>query len=267
MANIQDENNNTPKNFFVQSLDRALKIINLISDEGNKGMTLMEISSQVELPTSTVYRLLHNLLRWNYVSLNNEGQYYLGLAFLTLGNQVSEKLDLVNVARPFLTDLNEKCGETIYLSVFDEVHNSALYVDKRPGKGNIRLVSTIGNRNGVYCSATGKALLFCTAERDIRSILSKVDIVAKTRNTITDVDRIIHDIKESRKRGYAMDLEESEYNVACIAAPIISNDRTVVAAVSISGLVPNITHPIRFDEFKLMLLDTATRISQALGMN
>lgn len=266
MKKEQEKNNNTQDIFYVQSIDRALTLIDVISEQDNRGLTLVELSSITKLPTSTTYRLLNNLLRWDYVSLSDDGKYYLGLVFLKLGCQVSESLNLVNFCAPYLTDLNEKSGETIYLTIYDKVQNNGLYIDKRPGKGNIRLVSTVGAHNGVYCSASGKALLFSRTESEIRDILSKIEIVKKTNNTITDIDEITNEIIESKKRGYALDIEESEYNVACIAAPIIGRDGLVVAAVSISGLVSNIVSPRRFDELKNMLIETSEQISQQLGM-
>ena len=252
--------------FYVQSIDRALSLINIISAQNNRGLTLAELSSMADLPTSTVYRLLSNLLRWDYVALSDDGKYYLGLIFLKLGHQVSENLDLVKFCRPYLDRLNEKSGETIYLTIYDKTQNNGLYIDKRPGRGSIRLVSTVGAHNGFYCSASGKALLFDRTEDEIRSILSKIQIIKKTKNTMTDIDEIVNEILKSKARGYALDIEESEDDVGCIAAPIIGSDGSVVAAVSIAGLVSNIITPRRLDELKDMLLETTKQISRELGM-
>jgi DNA-binding IclR family transcriptional regulator len=124
----------------------------------------------------------------------------------------------------------------------------------------------VGAHNGVYCSASGKALLFDRTEDEIRSILSKIQIIKKTKNTMTDIDEIVNEIIKSKARGYALDIEESEDDVGCIAAPIIASDGSVVAAVSIAGLVSNIISPRRLDELKDMLLETTKQISLDLGM-
>lgn len=267
MTSNKKERGSNQDTFFVQSIDRALNLVDTISKNGNTGMTLLEISSCVELPTSTVYRLLQNLLHWKYVSLDEKGKYFLGLAFLGLGRQVSEGASLVRIAKPYLDSLNEKSGETIYLSVFDEEQNNSLHIDKRSGRGSIQLIPTVGAHNEIYCSANGKALLYKSTGCEIRAILSKVEIVKKTKNTITDIDTIIEEILLCQKNGYAVDIEEGEYNVACIAAPVLENNGKVAAAVSISGLVPRIMPPQRFEILKGMLLDTTNSISKELGYN
>jgi len=250
--------------FYVQSIDRALRLINIIAEEGNRGLTLMELSSIVGLSFSTVYRLLQNLLRWHYVSLHKDGKYFLGLSLFLLGSQVNEIMGLVNIAKPHLNNLNEQCGEIIYLATFDDTQNNVLYIDKRSGKGNIRLVSTVGTHNGIHCSANGKALMFNKSDEEIRNILLKTKITKKTNNTMTDIDQIIAHINDSKKRGYAIDIEESEYNVACLASPIMMKDGTIIAAISISGLVQTITPPLRFDELRKMLLETSKMIPRDL---
>jgi len=83
---------------------------------------------------------------------------------------------------------------------------------------------------------------------------------------MTDIDEIVNEIIKSKARGYALDIEESEDDVGCIAAPIIASDGSVVAAVSIAGLVSNIISPRRLDELKDMLLETTKQISLDLGM-
>jgi DNA-binding IclR family transcriptional regulator len=219
----------------------------------------------VGLHASTAYRLLQNLLKWNYVFLRQDGKYFLGYAFLMLGRQVQNGIDITGIAKPFLDKLSQESGETVYLAIFDRASNSSLYIDQRHSNGNIRLASTVGAHNGIYCSAIGKALMFRHSDDEIREILSNVELVAKTKNTITTVDDVVREINASRVRGYSIDMEESEYNLACIATPIYDYDGHVSAAVSLSGLVNNIIPPQRFEQHKDKLLRIGAAISRELG--
>lgn len=251
--------------FYVQSVHRALRIIDTISHNDNKEATINSLSGELQLHPSTVYRLIQNLISMKYISEVKPGQYRLGMAFLRLGEQVHQSIDLVNIAKKHLLRLNELTKETVYLAIYEQKTHKVLYVDKLEGHGNIKLVSSIGRHNGIYCTANGKAILSGFDEKTIRNILDKTDLVAKTDFTITDPDRLIQEIHAVSVRGYALDIEESEYNVACIAAPIRDFSKKNIASVSISGMVKNITCVENLQYFSELVIETAENLSYDLG--
>lgn len=91
--------------FFIQSINRALTIVDAISKSKDRGLTLTEISERVDLHISTVYRILQNLIAWNYVKEDEDGGYILGFELITLGNAAKNNIGLQNLAHPYLIEL------------------------------------------------------------------------------------------------------------------------------------------------------------------
>lgn len=249
--------------FYVQSVHRALSIVDAISRNDNRKMNLSALSKKLQLHPSTVYRLLQNLIDLEYISEDSPGQYCLGMAFLKLGQQVHQSIDLVNIAKKHLLKLNEQTKETVYLAVWDKKANQILYIDKLNGLGNIHLVCSIGTRNLLHCTANGKALMADLDDKAILDVLSRTEMAAKTRFTITDPESFVRQVRSVSLHGYSQDREESEYNVACIAAPIRDYSSGIVASVSVSGMVSDIHH--HFQRFASLVMDTAKDISYDLG--
>lgn len=251
--------------FYVQSVHRALSIVDAISHNDIRQMSLSALSKKLQLHPSTVYRLIQNLIDLEYISEVSPGQYCLGMVFLKLGQQVHQGINLVSIAKKHLQKLNEQTKETVYLAVWDKKANQILYIDKLEGLGHIQLASFIGSRNRIHSTATGKALMADFDDKAILDVLSRTEMVAKTRFTITDPEKFVQAVHNVSLHGYGLDKEESEYNVACIAAPIRDYSSGIVASVSVSGMVNNITGQENFRRFISMVMDTAKDISYDLG--
>lgn len=251
--------------FFIQSINRALTIVNAISKSKDKGLTLTEISERVDLHISTVYRILQNLVAWDYVKEDEDGRYILGFELITLGNAAKNNIGLQNLAHQYLVELGNLSGETIYLSIFDEINNSVMYIDKIENKGNIRLAAGIGTRNRIHSTANGKVLVSGFTDEKIRNILKHTGMNANTSFTITDPERFLDEIKKVRERGYATDDFENEPGVKCVAAPIFDYRKKVIGSVSISGVVSSIIPESIEEKHITLLLNTTERISKELG--
>jgi len=251
--------------FFIQSINRALTIVDAISKSKDKGLTLTEISERVDLHISTVYRILQNLIAWNYVKEDEDGGYILGFELITLGNAAKNNIGLQNLAHPYLIELGNMTGETIYLAIFDEINNSVMYVDKIDNKGNIKLAAGIGTRNQIHSTANGKVLVSGFTDEKIKSMLEHTGMHANTPFTITDPEKFLNEIRLVRDRGYAIDNLENEAGVRCVAAPIYDYRKKVVGSVSISGVESNVTIEAIENKLKPMLLSTTGNISKELG--
>jgi len=251
--------------FFIQSINRALTIVDAISKSKNKGLTLTEISDRVDLHISTVYRILQNLIAWNYVKEDEDGGYILGFELITLGNAAKNNIGLQNLAHPYLVELGDMSGETIYLAILDEINISVMYIDKIDSKGNIKLAAGIGTRNQIHSTANGKILVSGFTDAKIRSMLDNAGMNANTPSTIIDPEKFIEEIRQVRERGYAIDNLENEPGVRCVAAPIYDYRKKIIGSVSMSGVESAVTINSIEEKYKPMLLKTTERISKELG--
>ena len=253
--------------FFVQSIHRAFTIIDEVSKSNERGLSMSEIADKISLPVSTVYRIIQNLIHWQYIVEREDGNYTLGFAFLSLGNIVKENLKLTSIARTHMENLNQITSETIYLSLLDPVHCEIIYIDKLESRHSIKLAAGIGSRNFIHGTANGKCLVSKLSKDKIKKMLETKGMPALTQYTITDIQRFLEEIDQVNAVGYALDDLENELGVRCVAAPILDYTGKVVAAVSISGIDSNMSLERLKTEYSLLVHDAALKISQRMGYN
>ena len=213
-----------------QSVRRAARIIDVIAEEPQ---TVMELAEAFGLHRSTMFRELQALTEIGYVRRRRNGQYSLGMHFISLANQARENLDLSRIAHDHIRRLHKAVGNTIHLAALME-HN-IVYVDKIEDAKGIRMYSRIGNTVMPYCSGVGKAILADLGEEGRDAILEPVTWERFTDSTIltrADLDRELEIIK---RQGFAVDDGEFEDLVNCVALPIRSSVG-VVGALSVTAL-------------------------------
>ena len=219
--------------YQIQVLDRALAILNLLSAEG-PDLSLGEISDKIELHKSTVHRLIMVLERHKLIERNSiNGRYRLGLKLFELGTRAVSQLDLRERARPVLERLVLETSETVHLGILDE--GEVLYLDKVEPARSVRMSSSVGRRNPVYCTAMGKAILAYLPESQVEAIVRKHGLRAMTANTITSFLDLKTELAAVRERGYAVDNEEIEEGVRCVGCVVRDFSGGSVAAISVSG--------------------------------
>jgi DNA-binding IclR family transcriptional regulator len=251
--------------FYVQSVNRTLEIIQKISEANTHGLSITEISKAIDLPVSTVYRLIQNLLAWNYVYEKEDGHYTLGLRLLELGSIVQQNVQVRNIAKKYMEELNRITKETIYMAVLDDKANNLIYVEKLDSKRNVNLVAGVGTRNYIHSTANGKCVVSAFSDEKIIQILSKTGMPKLTEHTITDINKFLEEVHKVREQGYAVDDLENESSVRCVAAPIYDYRNSVVASISISGVSTYIDHEKMFGEYKDLVIEAAENISKELG--
>lgn len=209
----------------IQVADRLFQTVELLAANGPAG--LMELSSILKLNKSTVHRLLNSLIYMGYVKQNTDTlKYSLTLKIWKIANQAMRQTDLIEEARVHLKCLVAATGETAHLVQIDGVH--AVYIDKVEAELNslhsIRMVSRVGRSIPLYCSAVGKALLALMKDEEIRDIWERSEKKAYTKHTIINFEPFMEEITQIRKEGYAVDYEENELGVRCIAAALRTGD-------------------------------------------
>ncbi len=215
----------------IQSVVRAVQILDCFEDAPSLGIS--EIAAKMGLSKSTVYGLVNTLSGCGLLEQDASRNYHLGLKLFELGNKVGARMDIRREARPYCEDLADKYPATVHLAVFsgDEV----IYIDKvdRP-KSAVVVYSQIGKRAPMYCTGVGKAILANLPMAEIELYLQSNPLVKVTDRTITTKEALLEELNQTRNRGYAMDNEEIEPGLSCIAAPIFDYSRRPCGAVSIS---------------------------------
>ena len=229
----------------VKSLQKALEILNCFTRKSSWGVT--EISELLDLNKSNVHNILSTFKAMNYLDQDPEsGKYKLGLSVYSLCYSLGESLSIGSIAAPYLQELADFAKERVYLAIPHE--DETIYVNSAYPKADIGLMrAIIGEHAKMHCTGLGKAMLaFLPAEQQ-QTYLSK-PLQPYTEYTITDKDRLLAELEEIRRQGYAVDNMEHEFGIKCVAMPILGRNRQVAAAVSISG--PS----LRFDEEKIEVL-------------
>jgi DNA-binding IclR family transcriptional regulator len=257
----------TPKpNNLVQTIERVSSILDILAQSA-QGISIRDLSSNIGLPKGTTHRLLSSLSYFGYVRQEPKTRnYFLGLKFVELGQILLSQLDLRKEAEPFLRDLAERTKETIHLVILDR--NEIVYIDKVETDQNpsgLKMASRIGLRNPAHSSAVGKMILASFSEEELQSFFREKSLGRRTENTITDPILLREHLKTVRKQGYAVDDEENEKGIRCVAAPIYNEIGKTVAAISITAPAFRVTKKSIQETLKKEAMATASKISERLG--
>jgi IclR family KDG regulon transcriptional repressor len=247
---------------MVKSVSRALDIINIVSSEKD-GLGVTEIAKQMDINKSSVYRILSTLVQYGYMEQDEEtSRYKLGYKFLELSSKLLESIDLRKEAKPYLQELEKETNEVIHLVVYDQ--GEVIYIEKLEGTETLRMHSKVGKRAPMHCTAVGKAILAHLPSNVVHDILERKGMPRHTDKTITDQDEFLKELAQVKQKGYALDLEENEYGIRCIAVPIFDHAGKVIAAVSISGPTIRMTDE-RIEQLQERMRQIGKQISARLG--
>jgi DNA-binding IclR family transcriptional regulator len=248
--------------YRVQVIDRVLGVLEILAGEG-AALTLVELSKRLGLPKSTTLRLLMVLESHRFVEKDaRSGVYRLGLKLFELGSKVMAQLNLSDRAKPHLARLVFTTGETAYFCVLDG--GEALSLERVESSRAVRVPSTVGWRAPAHCTAVGKALLALLPEAELTALVRGRKLYAYTRNTITTLTQLRDELETVRERGYAVDNEEMEEGLKCIAAPVRGHAGKGVASLGI--LSPAFRLPDKkIPQLATLVMREANELSAGLG--
>lgn len=245
----------------LSSVATAIRLLKMFSeDEAELGISTL--AQRLGVAKSTVHRLVVTLVSEGLLEQNKENERYrLGIELFGLGTLVRQRMDLSSEARQYLYELREKTGETILLGIPSDTEIMYIYNMESPKA--LRMRSDIGVRRPANCTAVGKAI-FAFAPTVLQERLLSRPLVQRTPNAITDPKILRASFEDVRERGYAIEDEESELGIRCVAAPVMGADGNVVGAVGIAGPTQRVALEA-LTEFSGPLLDAAQSISIRLG--
>jgi DNA-binding IclR family transcriptional regulator len=247
----------------VQSVVRTLDILEALASEGELGLT--ELAARVGVHKSTLFRFMRTFCELGYARRDPDTERFsLTLKVFELGSSVYARVDLVKLASPFLVRLSATTKETVHLAILDGERLVYLSKIESPRSLRVAMQSGVGLTAPAYCTGVGKVLLAFAETDALDSYLAACDFVRHTENTIPDRLKLVAELQVIRNRGWALDDEEHEYGVRCVAAPVRNRKGAVIAALSISGPTIRLTKD-RIDTVRSLVCEAAEEISRLLG--
>jgi len=249
----------------VASVDRALRILAVVGS-APRGLSLDELSGRLDVPKSSLHRILAALKYRRFISQpEHGGSYFLGTELLATAFRFYDVLDLRALIHPLLARLTSELNETTHMAVLDGAE--VVYQDKIEAMHSIKMSSVIGGRNPAHATGVGKALLAWTYPTDeaVRAWAAQwAPLKAATPRTVTSVPALAEQLAQVRERGYALDIEENETGVRCAAVPIFLGRPVPATAISVAVLGAR-AEPGRLAELGGILRHTAAEWSDARG--
>lgn len=246
------------RNTGVQSVERALDVLEMLADAGRE-MGVSELGQATDLPYATIHRIAATLLQRGYLHQDARSRkYILGSRLIHLGSAAGHMMGAA--ARPYLERLVELTGETANLALLEEGY--VVYIAQAPSRRMVRTFTEVGNRVPPHSTAVGKVLLSHQPASVVSRIVSRHGLAAATPNTLTDLSDLLEEIEQVRTRGYALDLEEQEEGVTCVAVPL-EPATGPVAALSVSGPTARMGEERR-DEIVTHLMEVAAEFAAGL---
>lgn len=223
-----------PRRMRLSSVANSIRLTKAFSEHENE-MGISALATRLGLAKSTVHRLASTLVEYDILEQNREtGKYRLGLALFELGALVRRNMDIAAQAQGEIHALAEATGETIQLAILD--HLSVLYIRVRESRQAVRMSQGLGSRAPAHCTSVGKALLAYQPAEIVNQVI-EMGLKRYTPNTITEGDALRQELASIRAKGHAIDDEEIEEGLRCVAAPIRDHTGQVVAAISVAAPV------------------------------
>ncbi len=243
-------------------LSKALLLLDLIATSDG-GRSAAELAELISVHRTNVYRYLNTFLDLGYIRKDHQDRYHLGNKILDLTSHLLGTMPLREAAHPCLVALSAKVQKTVHLCVLDGL--DVIYIDKVESQRTLPIMSRIGSRAPAYCTAVGKVLLSALPAEQLTLMLGSIHFESRTPRTIVDPVRFLEEMKHTRSKGYALDDEEHEQGVICLATGVRDYGGECVGAISITGLKREYQEPEERDRLLGTLLQTAQAISSDLG--
>lgn len=215
------------------SIAKAFALLEEFSAE-KSSWGVRELAQRLSANQSTTYRLMATLEGLGVLRKDPDtDKYSLGLKLFELGQRVSIHNALVSKTHPELEKVAGEITETVHLGIFQQ--NQVFMVDKVESPMGLKLSSTIGSFLPAYCTSLGKMLLAHQSKEAVRDYFSKIKLEAKTSFTFTRRVALNQELKKIRAEGYAIDRQEFELGLTCVAVPVFNQMGQLVAALSAAG--------------------------------
>jgi len=215
------------------TVGKALSVLDQVAEFG-RPVRFSELLAKSNYPKATLYRLLRTLTHQGLVAFDEDhGSYFLGVRLVRLAHQAWRQSSLAPIASPYMEELSLDLGETIHLAQLDGGH--VLYVDKRNSDDPVEMFSQAGKVGPVYCTGIGKAMLAWSSQLEQDQIIAQQSFHNFTDRTLTSAKALRAELTNIRARGYAIDNQEHESGIICVALPLLSHSGRVLGGLSVTS--------------------------------
>lgn len=221
------------------TVGKAMDVLELVALEG-RPLRFAEVQARSPYPKATLHRLLQSLVHQGLLTQDEATQTYApGLRLVRLAHMAWAQASLAPIARGPLDALAAELGETIHLAQLDQ--GQVLYVDKRNAARPIEMFSQAGKVGPAYCTGVGKAMLAHLPPETLERVLQRQSFHRFTPQTLTTRAALLADLETIRREGYALDREEHEAGIICIAVPILARSGRAIGALSVTSSIARTT--------------------------
>ncbi|MGY1581889.1 IclR family transcriptional regulator [Streptomyces sp. MN13] len=244
----------------VQSVDRAVSVLEILARHGEAGVT--EIADELEVHKSTAFRLLGVLENRGLVAqAKDRGKYYLGAGVLRLAGAAAVRLDISQEGVPVCRELADELGETVNIAVLDD--DAAVNIMQARGTASVTAQNWLGRRTPLHATSSGK-VLFAHMPPTLREGLLARPLPRFTDRTVTGASMLRGELEAVVEQGYGVTVEELELGLAAVAAPVRAHDGKVIAAISVSGPVYRLNAD-RLPELAKRTVAAGAELSRRMG--
>lgn len=242
----------------IQVIERMMSLLEALA-VSPEAASLKNLAAATDLHPSTAHRILAAMTQSRFVERQDAGTYRLGIRLLELGNIVKSRINLREIALPYMQALHEDIGEAINLGARHD--DEIVYIERTSsGRALVRVVYLVGGRAPLHLTSLGKLFLAAESTQKVRDYAKRTGLPGKTPRSLTSLPALEKELDKVRRHGIAYDDEEAEIGLKCVAAPIHDEEGHVVAALSVSA--PSDRHD---PEWVAKVKQTADAVSRALG--
>lgn len=239
-----------------------MDILSILSST-KEPLSVSQLSRELGAPKSSTFEILTTMVSKEFLEFDDTLKTYKpGIKLFEVGASYLNNTDLTSEARPYLESLVKRTGETAFLAIPSD--GDIVYLDKVEASSSIRTTATLGTRNPMYLTGLGKALLAAYPNQKVEEIMSNKNFIPATANSIKNIESLMLDLKNIRRRGYAIDDQENEEDIYCIAAPLWDYTNQPIAAISIAGLASRMKEE-NVGDYASYLTNTALSLSKRFG--
>lgn len=242
----------------IQVIERMMSLLDVLADSPEPA-SLKILAQTTGLHPSTAHRILAAMTATRLVERQDAGNYQLGIRLLELGNIVKSRINIREIALPFMQQLHERIGEAINLGIRHD--DEIIYAERTSsGRSLVRVVYLVGGRAPLHLTSVGKLFLAADTPENVRAYAKRTGLPGKTPHSLTSLTALEKELDKIRRHDLAFDNEEAEIGLRCVAAPLRNDEGIIVAGLSVSA--PTDRHS---PDWVAQVKETAEQISQALG--
>lgn len=259
---MQEGQQKSHNDYEVGAVRKALQILCEFTPQ-TPCLSLSELSGRLDIPKSTAHNLIRTLQSLGFLEQDPQAKRYrLGSRVLGFSLTFPYHTQLVSHALPHLRDLADRTQETVKLGILS--NREALITTAIESPYHLHTRGDEGRRAPLHSTSLGKVLLASLPDAEVMEIAAHNGLPHFTARTISTLSRLKQEVEQIRAQGYAVDWEENELGVRCVAARVDFPGKRLVAAISVSGPASRITRQ-RVKTLASAVLQASRAISESLA--